>query len=190
MIASVSGKVVAIGERHLIIEVGGIGLQIEVPTRVRDQAEIGRPIRLLTHLSVRDDGLALYGFPDDESKAVFEVLIGLSGIGPRSAMAILSALSPDLLRQAVIDERPDVLAGVPGIGRKTAAKIIFELKDKFGKAEMPELERLSALDADVIDALTALGYSIAEAQAAVQSLGPDAPESVEERVRLALQYFG
>jgi Holliday junction DNA helicase RuvA len=139
---------------------------------------------------VRQDLLALYGFETREERDYFILLLGVDGIGPKLALGVLSVLSPDAIRRAVFHEQADVFSRVPGVGRKTAQKILLQLQDKIQAA--PGLEPfglVSELDTQVIDALTALGYSVVEAQAAVQSIPRTAPEEIEDRLRLALQYF-
>ncbi|MGB9896804.1 Holliday junction branch migration protein RuvA, partial [Thermanaerothrix sp.] len=117
-------------------------------------------------------------------------LLGVNGVGPRLALAILSALSVGLIQQAVHGEQPDLLARVPGVGRKTAQKIILYLQDKIGREEsFTGLAAFSEVDHQVLEALTHLGYSVVEAQAALQSIPRDAPADVEERLRLALQHL-
>ncbi len=128
--------------------------------------------------------------PAEEELALFENLIGVSGVGPKLALNVLSGMAPDALRLAIGQEQPDLLARVPGIGKKTAQKIVLELKDKVGPVEVAEgLAALTEADAAVIDALTALGYSIVEAQRAVQGLPRDVTD-VEERLRAALGVVG
>lgn len=189
MIASVHGKVTGIGENSIVVEVGGVGLRVFVPGGVFEGAQLNDMIFLHTYLVVRQDALVLYGFEREEEREFFLLLLAVSGIGPRTAMAILSTLSLDTIRSAVIHEQPDVFARVSGVSRKTGQKILVYLQDKVGK-EAP-LGALTALDADteVVEALTTLGYSVVEAQSALQSLPKDAPEDVEGRLRLALQYF-
>jgi holliday junction DNA helicase RuvA len=191
MIASIHGYLETLAEDHLIVRVGGVGLRVFVPTTVLTHVDgVGREVALYTHLAVREDSLTLYGFLDEHSRDLFETLVGVSGVGPKLALSILSTLSIDLLRRAVANDEPEILARVPGIGKKTAEKLAFALKDKLKlDARAPALDMLSDADTDVMDALTALGYSIVEAQAAVQSIPPDAPDDLEERVRLALHYF-
>lgn len=189
MIASIHGNIISIGETSLVVEVGGLGLQVFVPTGVCNGVQINDSIFLHTYLVVRQDAMVLYGFEREDERQFFLLLLGVSGIGPRTAMAILSTLSLDVIRSAVINEQPDVFARVSGVSRKTGQKILVYLQDKVGK-EAP-LAALSALDADneVIEALTSLGYSVIEAQAALQSLPKDTPQDVETRLRLALQTF-
>lgn len=175
----------------LVIGLGGLGIRVHVPADLLAQARIGAELFLYTHLHVREQELSLFGFADSQDLALFELLLGVSGIGPRLALATLSAMPADSLRLAISQEQPGVLARIPGIGKKTAQKIVLELKDKveIGEAVPPELAALSEADAEVIDALTALGYSVVEAQRAVQSLPRDVTD-VEERLRLALASFG
>jgi Holliday junction DNA helicase RuvA len=189
MIASLRGKVASNTQDYLVVEVNGIGYKVYVPDAVQGH-RIGEDIYLNTYLVVREDSLTLYGFETTMQRSLFETLLGISGVGPRVALSILSTLSPDNLRNAVISERPEILTRVPGIGKKTAQKILFELKDrlKIGLEDAP-IAITDDSDSDVIDSLVALGYSIVEAQTAIQALPPDAPRDVEERLRLALQYF-
>lgn len=190
MIASVEGRVAAVARDALIVEVGGVGLRVLCPQPTLTAARPGEPIFLHTHLVVRENELTLIGFAGAEELDLFEKLIGVSGVGPRLALALLSAMAPDALRLAISQEQADLLGRVPGIGKKTAQKIVLELKDKVGPAGVAEgLAALTEADAAVIDALTALGYSIIEAQRAVQSLPRDVID-VEERLRRALASFG
>lgn len=189
MIASVRGLVQHVGVQEVVLEVGGIGLRIVVPQAALDPSPvIGQAMFLHTRLVVRDDSLNLFGFSTPEQREVFDLLLQVSGVGPRLAISILSHLSPDALRVAVAADQPQALSKVPGIGRKTAEKIIFHLKDRLGAAEPAGSLALEA-DNDVVSALTALGYTLIEAQSAVQSIPANAPTDVAARVRLALQYL-
>ncbi len=191
MIASISGVLQHIGEISIVVSVGGIGLKVLVPaTAFNKLGRIGDPIELYTHLIVREDALTLYGFLSEEDRAIFEMLLGVSGIGPRLAVAVVGTLSPEMLANAIHQDDPDVIAHVPGVGKKTAQKIVLELKGKLIPEAIPGgLAAVSSLDTEVIDALTTMGFSIVEAQAALQSIPRDTPEDIEERVRLALAYF-
>jgi Holliday junction DNA helicase RuvA len=178
-----------LGEGALVLEIGGVGLEVAVPTGyLRQDTEVGETIFLFTHLIVREDSLSLYGFPSTEQRSLFIDLMSVSGVGPRLALAILSHLSADVLRSAVVNNQPGVLSQVPGVGKKTAEKLVFNLKDRM---EAPELaaEPIDGTDTEVVSVLTALGYSVVEAQAAVQSIPSDSTDDIEERVRLALRYF-
>ncbi len=189
MISSVRGVVQSVGERQLVLDIGGVGLVLEVPQSVLEQAPaVGRTLFLHTYLAVREDALNLYGFNSQEQRELFTELIQVSGIGPRLALAVLSTLSIDTLRMAVGNNQPEALERVPGIGKKTAEKIVFQLKDRIAFAPI-EMREISESDDEVLSVLTALGYSMLEAQSAVRALDSDGDESVEERVRKALQYF-
>lgn len=194
MIASVRGTVLTVGPDHLVVEVGGVGLKVMAPRPVLDEIDRpGRSVHLHTILVVREDALALYGFLSEDERSLFELLIGVSGIGPKLALAVLSNLAPDELRRAVAHGESATLARVPGVGRKTAEKIAFHLRDKIGTLGQPlragRLAALSELDAEVLAALTSLGYSVVEAQSAIQAIPAEADGDVANRVRLALQQF-
>jgi Holliday junction DNA helicase RuvA len=149
-------------------------------------ARQGDLILLYTHLVVREDDLMLVGFATEEELFLFESLLRVQGIGPKLALSVLSSMAPDTLRLAISQEQPELLSRVPGIGRKTAQKIVLELRDKIGAPELAEgLAALTEADAAVIDALTTLGYSVVEAQRAVQGLPRDVTD-VEDRLRRAL----
>jgi Holliday junction DNA helicase RuvA len=189
MIASIKGKVIGKNENSLIVEVGGVGLEVFVPKALQETVQTGEICALYTHLVVREDLLALYGFEHEEERRFFLLLLGVTGVGPRTALSILSTLSPEAIRRAVWAEQPDVFARVAGVGKRTGQKILLHLQDKIGKevpfGEVPVLD----VDTQVIEALTSLGYSVVEAQAALQSLPRNAPQDVEERLRMALRYF-
>lgn len=191
MISTIEGRVLSRGRDHLVIGLGGLGIRVQVPADLLASARPGDSLHLYTHFHVREQELALFGFAEAQDLALFEMLLGVQGVGPRLALATLSAMPADALRLAISQEQPGVVARVPGIGKKTAQKIVLELKDKIAITEgvPPELAALSEADAEVIDALTSLGYSIVEAQRAVQALPQDVTD-VEERLRLALASFG
>jgi len=190
MIARLSGTVWSVGEDHLVVRVGGVGFRVRAPLDVLSKlGDTGQPVELLTYLHVRENELTLYGFLTEEELALFKLLLSVSGVGPKVALASLGAISPDALRQAVMKEEPALLSRVPGIGPKTARAIIFHLKDKIIPTGLEAAPMLSDTDAEVIAALTGLGFSLVEAQTALQSLPQDEELSVEERVRRALAYF-
>ncbi|HVP20985.1 MAG TPA: Holliday junction branch migration protein RuvA [Anaerolineaceae bacterium] len=189
MIASLQGEIIGVGEDFLIIRVGGIGLKVFVPTGLRGPNRTGEQIFLHTHLVVREDALTLYGFETVPEQEFFNLLLGVNGIGPRTALAILGALPVETIRRAVLTEQADLFARVPGVGKKTAQKILLYLQGKVsGTLESLGLP-VSDVDTEVMDALTALGYSVVEAQSALQSIPRDTPKDVETRLRLALRYF-
>ncbi len=190
MIASLSGRLQEKNPDSLVIEVGGIGLQVFVPATLRDEARPGETLFLYTYLVVRQDAFSLFGFETREGRDFFNLLLSVNGVGPRMALTILSTLSPDAIRRAVFHEQAEVFNRVPGVGKKTAQKILLQLQDKV-KPEigLEPVAAFSDVDGEVLDALTALGYSVVEAQAALQSIPRDTPQEVETRLRLALQYF-
>lgn len=189
MIARLQGRVAARDKDSLIVEVNGLGFRVLAPAPVLAAARVGEPVALFTYLHVRENELTLYGCGSEEELALFQQLLSVSGVGPKVTLALLSAMSPDALRLAIGQEQPELLSRVPGIGKRTAEKIIFHLKDKIPVEAVPEgLAALTEADTEVIDALTSLGYSIVEAQRAVQSVPREVTE-VEERLRLALAYF-
>ena len=189
MISTVRGIVQQVSAGEMVVEVSGVGLRVLVPRSVVESvASVGKIIFLYTYLVVREDALTLFGFSSPEQRELFELLLQVSGIGPKLALAVLSNVNPEALRAAVANRQPEALDRVPGVGKKTAERIVFHLKDKF-TAPGTSGPALLPADTDVLAALTSLGYSLVEAQAAVQSLPPDAPEQVEARIRLALRYF-
>jgi holliday junction DNA helicase RuvA len=191
MIASIQGIVAATGKDYAVIATNnGIGYKVFVPHSVLERLHDDSDAFLHTTLIVREDALTLYGFATTTERDVFDTLISISGIGPKTGLAILSTLSLDSLRNAVVGDRAEILTRVPGIGNKSAQKILLELKDKFkfGLDTAP-VAAFDDINSDVLDTLVALGYSIIEAQTAIQSLPKDAPPTVEDRVRLALSYF-
>jgi Holliday junction DNA helicase RuvA len=188
MIARLRGQVVDREKNSLIIELGGVGLRVFVPEPMRVAAQLGEPLALFTHLHVRDSELAVYGFGTGEELSLFELLLSVSGVGPKVALALLSAMSDDALRVAIGQGQPERLTHVPGIGKRTAEKIVFELKGRMPVAPPAPGAPAAQVDTEVIDALTTLGYSVMEAQKAVQGLPRDVSE-IEEKLRLALAAF-
>jgi Holliday junction DNA helicase RuvA len=190
VIARLIGVVAAVGSDRLVVQVGGVGFRVYVPTSVLERVDgVGRPVELVTHLHVRENELSLYGFLTEEELTLFELLLGVSGVGPKVALATLGAVSPQALREAVVREEPGILSRVPGVGPKTARAIIFHLRDKLAVIGAEKVPLLTDQDAEVIGALTALGFSVVEAQAALQNLPCDEELSLEERVRQALAYL-
>ncbi len=189
MIDIVSGQVASLSKGSMVVMVGGVGLRVNVPKTVFDSITgAGQNVVLYTHLQVREDGLTLFGFSSEEERALFEILISVNGVGPKIGLAILSTLSVDHLRSAVGRDEPEVLTRVPGIGKKTAEKIVFELKNKIGIGGMPAVVAINELDTDVINALTyQFGLSLVEAQSALQAIPRDAPADLGTRIALALQ---
>jgi len=190
MIASLSGRVQEVNTDNAVIEVGGVGLQVFMPAPVRANLRSGETIFLHTLLVVREDALTLFGFDTREGRDFFVILLGVNGVGPRLALSVLSTLSPDAIRRAVFHEQDEVFARVPGVGKKTAQKILLHLQDRIPMAAgLEPVAAMSDVDAEIMNALTTLGYSVVEAQAALQSIPRDTPQEIETRLRLALQYF-
>ncbi len=194
MIRLVRGTVVATGKNHLIVDMGGvgggIGLRVFVPEPTLARCRVESKVTLHTFLQVRESELSLYGFENTEELILFELLLGVSGVGPKVALATLSTLTPDALRLAVANKEPGIVARAPGVGKRTAEKIVLELQGKLGPASDDLSGLASAMDADseVIEALTGLGYSVVQAQRAVQQIPSDVI-GVEERLRVALSRF-
>jgi Holliday junction DNA helicase RuvA len=187
VISRISGVVWDTGDGYVVIRAGGLGYQVHVPSDVLQGIRaLDQPVDLFTHFHVRENRLALYGFLTKEKRALFELLLDISGVGPSVALSLLSTLSPDALRQAVLQDEPGVLTRVPGIGTKTARKIIFHLRDKVVPDDGGATPLLTDADSEVIAALTGLGFSLVEAQTALQNLPPAEELPVEERIRLAL----
>jgi Holliday junction DNA helicase RuvA len=190
MIASLSGRIQEVNSDHIVLEVGGVGLQVFVPAPARDHLHAGDNIFLYTHLVVREDALTLYGFDTHEGRDFFILLLSVNGVGPKLALSVLSSLTPDAIRRAIFHEQDEVFARVPGVGKKTAQKILLHLQDRVTMmAGLEPVAAMSDVDTEVMNALTALGYSVVEAQSALQSIPRDAPQDIETRLRLALQYF-
>ena len=190
MIANLSGRISAIEDDSVIVEVGGVGLRVYAPAQMIIAAQTGELVSFHTHLVVRETELSLYGFESREEREYFNLLIGVSGIGPRLGLAILSTLDPNAIRRAVFNEQFEIFSAVPGVGKKTAQKIALHLEGRLPAADgLEPMSMLDDKDGEVLAALTTLGYSVVEAQAAMQSIGRDAPDEVEERLKLALAYF-
>ena len=190
MIASLRGKLAAIGEDHIIVNVGGVGFKVRVPTPLLEKlGDPGREVELYTHLHVRENELSLYGCETAEELDFFQLLLEVSGIGPKTALAILSNAPLDILRQAIAQGDVDTLLRIPGIGRKTAERLILELRGKIEMGRVALLAKGGRLDAEAIEALTSLGYNLSEAQGALKALSRE-ELTLEERVLLALQYLG
>jgi Holliday junction DNA helicase RuvA len=189
MIAGLRGKLQTIGSNWVIINVGGIGFQVYMPTSTLSTlGAIGEEVELHTHLHLREDNATLYGFATAEELGLFQTLISVSGVGPKLALAMLSAMSAEKLAMAISTGSIDLLTMVPGIGRKTANRLILELKGKVAWIGAPA--ELAPEDTEVLSALTSLGYSVREATRAVAALPQDQKLSLEEKIKLALQYFG
>jgi Holliday junction DNA helicase RuvA len=192
MIASLEGKVESVGGEGAVINVGGIGFRVFMPTS--DIAAMGKPgqaVKVYTHLHVREDNISIYGFGTTEGLWLFETLLGVTGLGPKLALALLSALSPEQITAAIATGSAEMLDMVPGVGKKVAHRIILELKEKVGAGwVITPATQVAQENTDVLTALTSLGYSAGEAVKAVAGLPDDPKLNLEEKVKLALQHLG
>lgn len=189
MIVALEGILESRGNNSAVVKVGPLSLNISVPTSTLSQlGNVGDKVYLHTHLYLREDNIALYGFSLAEELGLFQSLITVSGIGPRIALGVLSTLNPEQLISAIEGGNIDLLSQVPGIGKKMAGRIVLELKGKiekeWGGIIAPSLKQE---DADVVAALTNLGYSLREAMQAASTLSDSKGLGLEEKVRLALQ---
>ena len=186
MITGIEGTVADSGPEWLDVAVGGVTVRVNLPMSTAERfGAVGAPVKLLTTLQVRDDSLTLFGFADREARAAFEMLIGVNGVGPRVALSVLSALAPEALALAVESGDADAFTSVPGVGKRTASRILLELRGKLD-FDLTAAGAVHRDDADVVDALTALGYTALEARRALASLPSGEELPVEEKVRLSL----
>lgn len=188
MIGRIQGKLIESNPPRILVDVHGVGYEIDVPmSTFYSLPNLGSEVTLLTHMIVREDAQLLYGFLTDEERETFRILLKVSGIGARTALAVLSGLSvPDLVNAVALQDAA-ILTRVPGIGKKTAERLILELKDKLTGA-LPNATGLTAMNSvtsDIINALIGLGYTDREARAAVKKLPDDV--SVSNGIRMALQ---
>ena len=186
LISSVRGTLEGTGPDWVDVAIGGITLRVSAPSpSIEELGQVGSVVRMFTSLQVREDSLNLYGFDSAEARQTFETLIGISGIGPRVALSILSIFKPEALAAAVESGDVKSFTAVPGVGRKTASRILLELK---GKLELDwAAASAPSLDSDALDALVALGYSAVEAREALSGLSEEELPSAEDKVRMALQ---
>jgi Holliday junction DNA helicase RuvA len=190
MIASISGTLESIGDDHLVVRMAGIGFLVYVPGSVTETVgTVGDAVTLYTTLLIRDDVPTLYGFPTLEGKRLFDLLMGVSGVGPRLALDLLAAMPPNDAAVAIVSGNADILSSVPGIGKRTAGRIVVDLQAKLQREwEAATVGAVGSHD-EIATALQALGYSAAEAQRSITALGDVAELTLEEQVRLALQHL-
>lgn len=195
MIASVRGKLIAITSEHAVVETGGIGWMIYAPRQVLAAlGDVGAEVSLFTYLLVREDALTLYGFESPEQRRLFETLLSVTGVGPQAALNLLSSGTTDELQLAIATGDVARLARTPRIGKKLAERLVLELKGKLDIKGLPTsagiTPAVAAANAELSEMLVSLGFSSTEAAAAIAALPPEAPLDLEERLRLALRYFG
>lgn len=188
MIGSITGEVSALRGGFAIVVAGGIGYKIAGTRATLSGLAVGKPASLWTHLIVREDVLDLYGFAQEEEMRFFELLLSVSGIGPKSALAVLDIASIETLRTAISSGNAGYLTNVSGIGKKTAGKIVLELRDKVGVSAEGTDASLRG-DEDALEAMRALGYSASEARDALRKV-PATVESGNDRLREALKIMG
>lgn len=187
MIASLRGRVVARGPDHVVLETAGVGYKVFVPRHPHGTGG-SEELLLHTHQVVREDGQFLFGFESREELALFELIIGVSGVGPKAALAILAVSRPVDVASAIAAGDAAALARAPGVGKKTAERLIVDLRSKVGRVSIgtTELDLAGAGD-EAITALRALGYTLGEAQAALRGVPPAGKASTEERLATALK---
>jgi len=185
MIASVSGTVASVGEDRVVVEVGGVGLAVHVTPATAAGLRVGEPARLATALVVREDSLTLFGFTSDDARTVFDLLQSVAGVGPKLAQAILAVHSPDAIRAAVATEDLAALSLVPGIGRKSAQRMVLELKDKLGTTIPAQPSASVTLPGhaggwrdSLRTALSGLGWGPREVEEALAGVAPEAEAAI------------
>ena len=194
MIRRLTGQVVAVEQQNVVLALGSapkLCVEIQVPDPQSPELEVGAEVTLITYLHVRPEELSLFGFLSEEDHQIFRRLIRVNGVGPRAALGMLGALSPDTLIQAILHNEPKVIAQAPGIGPRTAQKIILELADRI--SDIATLTDGFALpvdkDADILAVLTQMGFSASEASRALGQI-PEEVKDEGDRLRLALQNLG
>jgi holliday junction DNA helicase RuvA len=189
MIAMLRGRAIERGEGRIVLDVGGVGyLLAATSSAIRLAIPDGEEVTLVTHLHVREDAMTLFGFANAAERALFELLLGVSGVGPKAALAIVSGYAPDQIRRAIATADHALFTSISGIGMKTAERVVIDLKDKVGALpSAPDTAREPVIADDhtaAREALVGLGLSVAEAEAALRGIDAELP--VGERVRMAL----
>ena len=188
MIARIKGKIAYLRDKYAVVDVGGVGYKIFVTTFTFGKIAGKSEVELYTHTYVREDSLDLYGFLSREELEMFELLISISGIGPKAGLGILSIAEPKTIRAAVISGDSSILTRVSGVGKKTAERVILELKNRI--TELPgEDTQAAKADSEAIEALASLGYTVSEAREALKSVSKG-EKGVSDRVRAALKNLG
>lgn len=197
MISLLTGTLVHKSPTELVVDVNGVGYSVHIPLSTYEQMEhVGGAVKLFTHMHVREDAIQLFGFATEHEREFFRLLISVNGIGPKMAQGVLSGLSTAELREAILRGNITLLTSIPGVGRKTAERIVIELRDKLGREataapELPSTAKQMKIRAEAAVALMALGYSRASAEKALlavirESAGKE--HSTEELIRLALRH--
>lgn len=187
MISFLRGKIINKGNGYVVLEVGNVGYQVFITPIMFAELDIGQEIELYTHQYVREDALDLYGFGSMAELELFQLLIAISGIGPRSAIGVLSVAKVDDIKQSIASGDASLLTKVSGIGRKTAERVVLELKEKIGAINLGTGKKMHGFaNSDEIDALVALGYSISQARQALSEIDPRIKDS-GDKIRAALK---
>ena len=195
MIDQLKGKLISHNDSYLVIEVGGLGIKVNIPKTFSKNFKMNEVMSFSTYLHVREDALDLYGFENESDRSLFLMLISISGIGPKLGLTIISGLAPEKLKIKIISGDVKALTSIPGVGAKTAKRIIIELKDKFSNIDSETLGFEDEIDSkiykDVISALDGLGYKEKESKKALKQLGLDKSESsnhtIENLIREVLK---
>ncbi len=190
MIAYIKGKIINIGPGYIIVQTGDVGYQVHVNQALYDELEVGAEIELYTHQYVREDALDLYGFRSLDELEMFELLLSISGIGPKSALGVLAITGIDQLKEAIAQGDSSLLTKVSGVGKKTAERVVLELREKVSRL-LPAGAKSGGVrvSGDEIDALMALGYSLSQAREALKQVDSGVKDS-GERIRQALKKLG
>ncbi|MBF6613090.1 MAG: Holliday junction branch migration protein RuvA [Chloroflexi bacterium] len=191
MIAGLEGLLASIAADHIVLNVGGVFYRVFMPgSTIAALGAVGDTAHVYTYLYVREDQLALYGAPEERQLKLFESLLGVTGIGPKAALSILSTMPVDSLENAIASGNVDILTRVPGIGRKTASRLVLELKGKLDILAAAGISATPSVASEVVEALTGLGYSAAEIQSALSNLPKESELTTEEMVMFALKKLG
>lgn len=188
MISKLKGKIELLRDNYTIVDVGGVGYKVFVTAHTLGTIAGKKQVEFYTHTYVREDALALYGFLDINELEMFELLISISGIGPKAAMGILTIADPKTIRTAVLNEDASLLTRVSGVGKKIANRVILELKNKVADISVNEKAQITT-DSDAMEALVSMGYSISDARETLKNISPDIKD-VGERVKIALRNLG
>ena len=192
MIDQLTGKLLSTSDSYIVIDIGGLGIKVNIPKISSKNFKINEVMSFSTYLHVREDALDLYGFENESDRSLFLMLISISGIGPKLGLTIISGLAPEKLKMKIISGDVKALTSIPGVGAKTAKRIIIELKDKFSKIDSENLgfedETGSKIFKDVISALDGLGYKEKESKKAIKQLNLDnSNQTIEDLIRKVLK---
>ena len=191
MISQINGKLISLNEGFVIIELGGLGLKVNMSTSSIRNFKLNEIISLFTHMHVREDALDLFGFINESSKKLFLMLISISGIGPKLAMTILSGIDPEKLKTCIISGDVKTLTSISGVGAKTAKRIIIELKDNFSNVDDENLgfndEKDSEISNNILNALISLGYSEIESKKVIEKLNLFSPDQNDKRIETLIK---